>query len=131
VFRALETEGITLAEQKFRPVNGKWLTPDGDSMDSLEAELINQISALPNGSQFFGVAVNGAVHSLLLRIHKTDAGFAVYWMDQFSNGFDAVRPGAFVASPNVTGRLDQELRSFGSKPTSVWRLNPEMASAVP
>ncbi len=129
VFKALEGEGIALTEQKYRPVNGKWRADDGSLVDSLEAELIRQVKARPDGTQFYGIAVDGAVHSLLLRIDKAGGNFTVYWMDQFSNGFDAVRTGGFVASPKVTGRLDQELKSFGANPTSVWQLKPEMAAS--
>lgn len=127
VFRALEEEGVTLAEQKFVPRGTGWALPDGRVVPSLEQELVCQINALDNGSHFFGVAASGAIHSLILRLDKTDAGVSVFWMDQFSNGFDAVRAGGFVRSPDVTGILDREIRELGGHTTSLWRLNPEMA----
>ena len=55
----------------------------------------------------------------------------LYWIDQFSNGFDGVRPGGFVPSPDVTGRLDDELRALGGNTTSIWRLDPGKAARVP
>lgn len=125
VFRALEAEGIALPEQRFRPRGRQWEKSDGTRIDSLEDELIAQVSGLPDGSHFFGVAVSGAYHSLLLRLEKAGSTVTVFWMDQFSNGFEAVRRGGFVSSPDVTGRLDAELREIGRSTTSVWRLNPE------
>ena len=127
VFRALADEGIAFTEQKFTPSRDGWTRADGNVVPSLEAELISQVSALPNGSHFFGVAASGAVHSLLLRLEMSADGVKVFWMDQFSSGFDAVRPGGFVRSPDVTGNLDREIRELGSNATSVWLLNSEKA----
>lgn len=124
VFRALEKEGVAFSEQQFKPKAGKWARANRDLLDSLESELIDQIRGLPNGSQVFGVAVSGALHSLLLRLDKTDSGVRIFWMDQFSIGFDAVRPGAFVTKPDVTGHLDEKFRSLGDSTTSIWLLDP-------
>ena len=130
VFRALETEGVVFEEEKYSPKQGKWNKSDGTEVASLEADLVNQIQFLPNGSHFFGMAIDGAIHSLIVRLDKSDAGVRVYWMDQFSDGYDGVRDHALVSSPDVTGSLDAEIRSFGSNPTSVWQFNPTAAEGV-
>jgi hypothetical protein len=128
VFRALEEEGVALDEQTFTPrPAGQWRLADGRMIPSLEQELVGQVNALDNGSHFYGVAASGAIHSLILRFDKTDDGVTIYWMDQFSDGFDAVRPGGFVRSPEVTGILDREIRELGGNATSVWRFNAEKA----
>jgi hypothetical protein len=123
MFRALENENVAMGEQRFTPRGQQWEKRDGTRIDSLEAELIDQVSGLPDGSHFFGVSVSDAIHSLLLRLEKTGSTVRLFWMDQFSNGFDAVRAGGFVRSPDVTGRLDTELREIGTRATSVWKLN--------
>lgn len=63
-------------------------------------------------------------------LEKSETGVRVFWMDQFSAGFDTVRSGGFVSSPDVTGRLDAEILEIGSNTTSVWRLSPDMAANV-
>lgn len=130
VFRALEGENVTLPEQVYGPRNGKWIKDGSTEIDSLKQDLLDQIAGLPNGSHFFGVAVNGAIHSLILRFHKTDSDIRVFWMDQFSEGYTAVRPKAFVRTPDVTADLDDKIRSFGTNSTSVWPLNANKGIGV-
>lgn len=130
VFRALEKEGVAFSETKYKPRAGKWRLADGSIVESLEEELVCSIESLPNGSHFFGVAASSAIHSLILRLHKTSTGVTVYWMDQFSDGFDKVRPGGFVSNPDVTGLLDQELLAFGNNPSSIWEFDPDAAQDV-
>lgn len=132
VFRALEDEGIAFDEQTFKPTGDKWEIDDGFIVDSLEETLVEQVMPLPDGSHFFGVAVNDAIHSVLLRIEKIGEGATVFWMDQFADGYDAVRRDIFVDRPNVTGKLDDTIRGIkGNKnKTSVWLFDPEGALAV-
>lgn len=104
VFRSLEKEGVAGAEQEFKPTSSGWTRSDGTSVPSLETEVIDQVSTLPDGSHFFGVAASGAIHSLILRVDKNGSNVTVFWMDQFSDGYNAVRAGGFVNSPDVTGK---------------------------
>lgn len=130
VFRALEKEDIVFPEQVFKPTGQGWTLDNTTSIPSLEGELVAQANGLPSGSHFFGVAINDAIHSLIVRIDTTGAQPRVFWMDQFSNGYDDVFDHSFVSSPDVTGRLDEEVRSFGSKASGVWLFNPNAAAGV-
>lgn len=131
VFRALVHEGIAFQEQTFRPRPGKkWELGDGSRVDKIEDVLIEQVMRLPDGSHFFGAAISGAIHSILLRVEKINGNAKVYWMDQFSDGYVSVRPRAFVDKPNITGKLDDTIRRFNKNTTSVWLLDPDGASDV-
>lgn len=127
LFRALENELIVFSEQSYKPNNGEWLKSDGSTVASFEADLAHRVSSLPNGSHFFGVALSHAIHSLILRLHKTEEEVRVYWMDQFAKGYDDFREGSFVGIPDVTGRLDDEVLAFAKHPTSVWEFDPHQA----
>lgn len=129
VFRALEDEGVVYPEQRFTRRSGNWEIDDSQ-INSIERELVDQVAQLPDGSHFFGMAVHDAWHSIILRLHKDNGKTEVYWMDQFSKGFDAVRAKSFVRSPRVTGKLDQEILEIGKHPTSVWLFDPEQASNI-
>jgi hypothetical protein len=131
VFRALVHEGIVFQEQIFRPMAGnRWKMGDGSRVNKIEDVIIEQTMILPNGSHFFGAAISGAIHSILLRIEKRKGNAVIYWMDQFSDGYSAVRPRAFIDKPDVTGKLDETIRKFGTNTTSIWLFNPDGALDV-
>lgn len=131
VFRALVHEGIVFQEQSFRPRAGnRWELGDGSHVNKIEDVLIEQVMVLPDGSHFFGAAISGAIHSILLRIEKKNGNATVYWMDQFSDGYNAVRPHAFIDKPDVTGKLDDTIRRFDKNTTSIWLFDPDGALDV-
>ncbi|WJG10768.1 hypothetical protein [Aliiglaciecola sp. LCG003] len=125
VFRALVHEGVVFQEMIFRPTkHGQWQTEDGSQVDGIEQALQQKVKSLADGSHFFGGAISGAIHSILLRVDKSGDEVCIYWMDQFSDGYTAVRRRAFVDNPNVTGKLDRTIRKFGKNSTRLWLLNP-------
>jgi hypothetical protein len=126
VFEALSAEGITAQRQDFRPTRNGWKEA-GTFTASLEQSLVDEVSTLPDGSHFFGMAVSGAYHSVVLRVEKQSTSTRIFWMDQFSNGSSSCRPNSLVKNPDVTGTLDREIRSFGSNVTSIWAFRPEAA----
>lgn len=131
VFRALEDEGVAFAEQTFNHRTDHWELPDGTRVDNLEDALHDQLEGMLEGPHFFGAALDGAIHSILLRLDNTEGNRRTFWLDQFSEGFEDVRPGGFVSNPDITGELDQILhRSFAGNKTTIWELNPTAADGV-
>ena len=133
VFRALENEGVAFEEQKFKPINGRWELSNGMIIDNMENYLHDQIDGLINGSYYFGVALSGAIHSIILRLDNIPGSKKTFWMDQFSAGYDHCRSRSFVGHPEVTGDLDRIIRdndSFKKHKTSVWELDPSAARGV-
>lgn len=115
---------ITEKEGTFKPVKGsKWKTVGNRTIGSFEKHLIDSANCLPGNSQFYGVAVDGASHSIIVRVDKTTGN--VYWMDQYSKGYSKMHGSGFVKKPDVTGKLDKEIREMGNGITRVWRFLPE------
>lgn len=130
VFADLADEGILFEAKSFRPKRDSWKSDEGLQIESVEASLVDQVSRLPDGSHFFGAAVSGAIHSIIIRVHKLEDSYNVYWMDQFSKGYDEVRKSTFTDRPDVTRKLDATLRKLGSDKTTIWMFNPEGASDI-
>jgi len=71
------------------------------------------------GWYFFGLSLHGAYHSVVLAVDKsTPSAPKIYWMDQFSKGFEN----------EVTGSLTDAMKRFrppyGYAPSKVWQLLP-------
>jgi len=71
------------------------------------------------GWYFFGLSLHAAYHSVILAVDRSDpADPRIYWMDQFSRGFDN----------DVTGSLMAQMRSFrpsyGFAPSRMWQIIP-------
>jgi hypothetical protein len=71
------------------------------------------------GWYFFGLSLHAAYHSVILAVDKSDpADPRIYWMDQFSRGFNV----------DVTGTLMRKMRSFrpsyGFSPSRLWQIIP-------
>lgn len=130
VFSALESEGVAEEWMAFERIDGGWALRESHASVSVEGELLARVGSLPDGFHVFGVSAAGGYHSLLLAVRQLSFDARVYWMDQYSDGIHRSRPGGFVASPDVTGRLDTELLQLPRGRTQVWRLVPNAADGI-
>jgi hypothetical protein len=94
----------------------------------LEETVLKMVNPDYVGWYFFGMAVSGGYHSVILAVDNSAGGPPqIYWMDQYAKGF----------TKNVTSKLDQELKdwvpSYGYADTRVWPLipTPEAVVGVP
>lgn len=84
-----------------------------------EATILGMTHPSVAGWYFFGLSLHGAYHSVILAVDKSDpTNPHIYWMDQFSRGFNN----------DVTGTLMNTMRGFvpgyGFSPSRLWQIIP-------
>jgi hypothetical protein len=116
IMEGLRSRSLADAGERFKYVrqDKKWT--------GLEEGVVGKVSGEKPGWYFFGLSVSGAYHSVILAVDRTKPGAEprVYWMDQYSRGFEK----------DVTGRLDEKLRSYvpksGYAASVLWALKPDV-----
>jgi hypothetical protein len=118
VFNTMRKDGLTDAPIHFDHKNGSW-------SPGVEETLIKATNG-STGWQFFGMSASDGFHSVIVGVDRTGESPRLYWMDQYSRGFEHRLDGYLSSylsnTSEATGKLDRVLTEVGTDRTTVWPL---------